>query len=50
MMMRNLVSAEWLTRIAEAIDRDIAEPAPFVHGYAADDGQGRFHGLYRSPK
>jgi ectoine hydroxylase-related dioxygenase (phytanoyl-CoA dioxygenase family) len=47
MVLRHVVSPEWLTRIAEAIDREIAEPAPFVHGYAAADGQGRFHGNLR---
>ncbi|MBT3536848.1 MAG: phytanoyl-CoA dioxygenase family protein [Rhodospirillaceae bacterium] len=48
MVMRNLVSSEWLDRIAAAIERDIADPAPYVHGYPATNGSGRFHGNLRT--
>ncbi len=45
-VLRNVVPMNWLDRIAAAIERDIADPAPFVHGYATDEG-GRFHGNLR---
>ena len=38
LVLRNVVAPVWLERIAQAIERDIADPAPFVHGYAAADG------------
>ena len=48
LVLRNVVAPVWLERIAQAIERDIADPAPFVHGYAAaDGGSGRFHGNLR---
>jgi ectoine hydroxylase-related dioxygenase (phytanoyl-CoA dioxygenase family) len=47
MVLRGVVSPLWLTRIADAIARDIAEPGPFVHGYPATGGKGRFHGNLR---
>ena len=47
-VLRNVVTPDWLERIAQAIERDIADPAPYVHGYAATDGgSGRFHGNLR---
>ena len=47
MVLRNLISPAWLKRIAAAIERDIAEPAPYFHGYAATGGTGQFHGNLR---
>lgn len=47
-VLRDIVSADWLDRIATAIDRDIVNPGPFVHGYATEDGRGRFHGNLRT--
>ena len=46
-VLRNLISPAWLKRIAAAIERDIAEPAPYFHGYAATGGTGQFHGNLR---
>ncbi len=48
MVLRGVVPEEWLVRIAGAIERDIATPGPFVHGYAATGGNGRFHGNLRT--
>lgn len=48
LVLRGIVSKEWLARIAEAIDRDIAEPGPFVQGYVSEDGNGKFHGNLRT--
>lgn len=45
-VLRELVSAAWLERIAAAIERDIANPGPFYHGYETSDGS-RFHGNMR---
>ena len=46
-VLRNVITPEWLDRIADAIERDIADPAPYGHGYAATGGSGRFHGNLR---
>ena len=46
-VLRNQLSSAWLQRIEEAIERDIAKPAPFFHGYVATGGSGRFHGNLR---
>ena len=45
-VVRGAVDEQWLERLAGAIERDIAEPGPFFHGYEAPDG-GRFHGNLR---
>ena len=45
-VLRGVVDDHWLERLAGAIERDIAEPGPFFHGYEAPDG-GRFHGNLR---
>ena len=42
-----VVDEGWLGRLAAAIDRDIADPGPFVHGYQSAGGEGRFHGNMR---
>jgi hypothetical protein len=46
-VLRDIVTPRWLDRIASAIDRDIAEPSPFIHGYDTEDGRGKFHGNFR---
>ena len=46
-VLRSVISPVWLKRIAEAIDRDISEPAPYCHSYAAAGGSGKFHGNLR---
>jgi ectoine hydroxylase-related dioxygenase (phytanoyl-CoA dioxygenase family) len=45
-VLRGLVSEEWRQRLAAAIERDIAEPGPFYHGYESPGG-GYFHGNLR---
>ena len=45
--LRRVISAEWLDLLAAAIERDIAAPGPYFHGYVPDNGQGRFHGNVR---
>ena len=45
--LRQIVSAEWRAVLETAIEDDIANPGPFYHGYAPEDGQGRFHGNLR---
>lgn len=47
-VLRKIIPTEWLLRIADSIDRDIANPAPFVHGYKANNGKGQFHGNLRT--
>ena len=44
--LRQAVSAEELEMLEDVIERDIANPGPFYHGYESDDG-GRFHGNLR---
>lgn len=46
-VLRSIVTPRWLDHIASAIDQDIAEPGPFIHGYDAEDGRGKFHGNLR---
>ncbi len=46
-VLRGVISPEWIEKIATAIDRDIADPGPFVHAYPAKDGSGKFHGNLR---
>ncbi|NKB56406.1 MAG: hypothetical protein GKS00_08725 [Alphaproteobacteria bacterium] len=46
-VMRDVIDASWRARLQAAIDRDIADPGPFVHGYDTADGKGRFHGNLR---
>ena len=46
-VLRDVILDDWLDRIADAIDRDIAAPGPFVHGYVPEDGRGKFHGNLR---
>ncbi len=45
--LRGVVDDRWLGELADAIERDIAEPGPWFHGYVADNGIGRFHGNVR---
>ncbi|MGI9609474.1 MAG: phytanoyl-CoA dioxygenase family protein [Acidimicrobiia bacterium] len=45
--LRSVIDDRWLEVVAEAIDRDIASPGPFFHGYDVD-GSGRFHGNLRT--
>ncbi len=45
-VLRDAVSSEWLKQLADAVERDIAEPGPFFHGYEAEGG--RFHGNLRT--
>ena len=46
-VLRGAVDSNWLTVLSAAIERDIASPGPFYHGYEPKDGQGRFHGNLR---
>jgi len=46
-VLRQVIDEGWRKRLAEAIERDIADPGPYFHGYAPEDGQGRFHGNLR---
>lgn len=41
-VLRDVISPEWQQRIADAIERDIANPGPFDHSY--DSETGHFHG------
>ncbi len=47
MPLRGVVNSVQLERLAAAIERDIATPGPFYHGYEAPDG-GHFHGNMRT--
>ena len=42
--LRNVVDAGWRARLEAAIERDIAEPGPYYHGYES----GGFHGNLRT--
>lgn len=44
-LLRGLLDDEWLALLAEAIEADIADPAPGYHGYDAPGG-GKFHGNF----
>jgi ectoine hydroxylase-related dioxygenase (phytanoyl-CoA dioxygenase family) len=45
-VLRQIVNADWRAQLAAAIERDMAQPGPFYHGYESEDG-GRFHGNLR---
>lgn len=45
--LRGVIDADWLKVLADGIERDIAEPGPWFHGYVPDNGVGRFHGNVR---
>lgn len=47
MVLRGVLDKAWLDRLAAAIERDIAKPGPYFHGYVPEDGQGSFHGNLR---
>ena len=47
-LLKNVISRDWLDRVAAAIERDIVEPGPFCHSYEPEDGGGRFHGNLRT--
>lgn len=44
-LLRGLLDDDWLALLDDAIEHDIAEPAPGYHGYDSPDG-GRFHGNF----
>lgn len=46
--IKSCIPDVWLSRIARAIDDDILNPGPFVHGYETSDGVGRFRGNLRT--
>lgn len=46
LVLRNVLGSDWLSVLADAIERDIANPGPFYHGYDAPEG-GAFHGNLR---
>ncbi len=46
-VLRKAVNTDWVETLRAAIERDIATPGPFFHGYEPKDGQGRFHGNLR---
>ncbi len=45
--LRGVIGPEWLELLAAGIERDIAEPGPYFHGYVPENGEGRFHGNVR---
>lgn len=45
-LLPGVISGDWVARVREAIERDIAEPGPFCHGYTLENGR-RFHGNMR---
>ena len=45
-VVRNLISQTELDNLAKAIERDIAKPGPFYHGYETKN-EGTFHGNLR---
>lgn len=45
-IIRGAIGDDWIDRLHEAIERDIASPGPNFHGYLSEAGKGRFHGNY----
>lgn len=45
--LRGVVDSRWLGVVGDAIERDIARPGPYYHGYVPDNGVGKFHGNVR---
>ena len=45
--LRGVIDRDWLELLEAGIERDIAEPGPWFHGYVPDNGVGRFHGNVR---
>ena len=45
--LRGVLSDDWLEVLAAAVERDLADPGPWNHGYVPDNGVGRFHGNVR---
>ena len=37
-LLRGLLDEAWIELLADAIERDIADPGPGFHGYASEDG------------
>lgn len=46
-VLRGVINGQWLARLDESIEKDIANPGPFYHGYKAKDNVGKFHGNLR---
>jgi ectoine hydroxylase-related dioxygenase (phytanoyl-CoA dioxygenase family) len=46
-VLRGVIDEQWRDKIAGAIERDIVNPGPFYHGYASENGEGKFHGNLR---
>ena len=46
-VLRNVISEEWLSVVEAGIERDIQNPGPYFHGYVPDNGIGKFHGNIR---
>jgi len=44
-VLRSAIPDDWLSRVADAIERDIENPGPFDHSYNVEGG--RFHGNLR---
>lgn len=47
LVLHGVIDGDWLARLSDAIERDIAAPGPFYHGYEPEDGKGHFHGNLR---
>ncbi|MBT5938735.1 MAG: hypothetical protein HN731_17800 [Rhodospirillaceae bacterium] len=46
-VLRGVVSEQWQSKLADSIEKDIANPGPFYHGYETKEGEGEFHGNLR---
>jgi ectoine hydroxylase-related dioxygenase (phytanoyl-CoA dioxygenase family) len=46
-VLRGVIDTTWQERLAEAIEKDIADPGPYYHGYETSDNVGKFHGNLR---
>lgn len=45
--LRGVIDTTWLEVLRAAVERDIADPGPYFHGYIPEDGAGGFHGNVR---
>ena len=46
-LLPGVIDADRVERLRAAVERDIASPGPYCHGYESEQGKGRFHGNMR---
>jgi len=46
-LLKNMISYNWLRILSRAIEEDIKKPGPYFHAYKTENDTGRFHGNMR---